>query len=195
MGNRVGALLIFVLLMASCRLEPSPQDTEAYGRWLADPANGFVVTKQSPYLELEMQHLPSAYLGWREIGRAEGDLSEERQDSVLASYTGALHFMLTVRPREGRASGDVAFSGITSEAGFQERVRTLNFDMGQYFELRVGEEVLKPVLTNFENTYGLTEFRRVEVVFPRPTGEGAWDVVFLDEVWGSGGWHFGFGGN
>jgi hypothetical protein len=85
-------------------------------------------------------------------------------------------------------------SGVASEADFQERVRTLNFDMGQYFELRVREEVLKPVLTNFENTYGLTEFRRVQLVFPRPVdGEGeAMDLRFVDEVWGSGGWHFGF---
>lgn len=44
-----------------------------------------------------------------------------------------------VCPREGRTTGDVAFSGITSEADFQKRVRTLNFDMGKYFELRVGE--------------------------------------------------------
>lgn len=194
MVSRIGILLLVGLVFGSCGREPSPQDTEAYGRWLADPENGFVVTKESPYLELEMQHLPSEYLGWREIGRAGVPLGGEQRDSVLASYAGSLHFTLTVRPREGRALGDVAMSGVASEAGFQERVRTLNFEIGEYFELKVGEEVLEPVLTNFENTYGLTEFRRVQLVFPRPVaGVGeAWDLRFVDEVFGSGGWHFGF---
>jgi hypothetical protein len=101
MVGRVVVSMLLVLVLGSCGREPSPQDTEAYGRWLADPDNGFVVTKESPYLMLEMQHLPSEYLGWREIGRAEVPLDVEQRDSVLASYAGVFAFY-PYRAPEGR---------------------------------------------------------------------------------------------
>ena len=111
------------------------------------------------------------------------DLDAGERDSLLAQYDDEVHFQLTIRPREGKAAGDVAFDGVQSEVDFDARVRQLNFELGQYFELRVGEEVLLPVLAHFENTYGLTEYRRVQLVFPRPETVGNWAVVFEDGVW------------
>ena len=74
------------------------------------------------------------------MNRVDRELSTPEQDSVLAQFDDEVHFQLTIRPREGKAEGDVAFGGVRSEADFDARVRQLNFELGQYFELRVGEE-------------------------------------------------------
>lgn len=135
-----------------------------------------VKTKQSALLEFQLEYLPEA--------------SEDE--------AGSLHFLLTIRFREGKANGDVLYAGLQDKKDFEERVHELNFGMDKYWTLNLGDESLRPVLTHFENTYSITEYRQLHLVFAPPDrhtdfyAAPNWDIAFEDEVFNTGTHHFVF---
>ena len=69
-------------------------------------------------------------------------------------------------------------------------MRTLNFRLKEYWTLTTDSETYYPVLTQLEQTGGLVDYRRIQLVFASPDKEGhidkPWTITFDDEIWGTG---------
>lgn len=187
--------LISLLLLWGC--SSSPNDESSYLEWIADPDNGLIKVKQTEIFEMKVQYLPSSYRAWKEI-QTQPLLSDTQKDSIHLATEESLHFIFTIALREDKASGDVIYSGVNDKADFEQRVYTLNFGMEQYWALHTNLGEYAPVLTNMENSYSLTDYRKIHLLFaPSNTSThfheaDQWDLVFTDEVFGTGIHHFVF---
>lgn len=194
MDNRYFYWIILILLFG-CKL--TPEDGQSYQAWLSDPDNELNKVKQTEVFELSVQYLPTTYRVWQEMQK-HPQWTETQQDSIYKVMEKSLYFIFTIAPREDKASGDVMYSGIQEKSDLEQRVNALNFGMSNYWQLKTSQGEYAPVLTNLENTYSLTDFRKLHLVFaPADTTihfqeVPQWDLVFNDEVFGTGIHHFVF---
>ena len=180
-------------LLSAC--QSKPKDAASYRQWMADPANGLNIIKQTSVFEFSLQYLPTEYRVLKAI-EDEATLTKDDRDSLYASMHQSLYFIFTISPREGRAAGDVMYSGVNDYPDYKQRVQALNFGIKDYWSLRTEAGEFAPVLSNLENTYSLTDYRKLHIVFAPPDSTvhfhdlKPWDVVFNDEVFGTGVSHF-----
>ena len=189
MRNFFTGLLLAVCLLPAC--QPVPKTEAEYYRWLHDPENGLVQTRQIGDLQLSVKYLPAELLACREL---KGVSPTPRQvDSVRNRYGQSRAFLLTVKPRTAGRGEDVMYRGVGGYQDYKERVMELNFNLGRYVSLKDGEKEVKPLLHTLENTYGTTEGRSLYLVFENVASDApALDFVFSDEVFGTGISHFRF---
>ena len=119
-----------------------------------------------------------------------------RLEYLPEDTTEQLHFLFTIQLREHVEATDVVSAGLSTVELFQERLMQLHFGMEEYWQLKVGDASYLPVLTQFENSYGLTNYGRLHLVFSPPSNSfsfhdfDSWDLRFLDEIFGTGIHHF-----
>lgn len=65
-------------------------------QYMADPANGLVVQKQSKHLDIIVQYLPSAYEVWQDISLG-ATYSQEQADSAVKAYDTFYYFRMVIR--------------------------------------------------------------------------------------------------
>jgi hypothetical protein len=182
---------MILLLAASCGKQPSTM--KEYFEWLNDPANRLVQERKVNGYKLTMKFLPAEYLAYKDM-KDEG-LGMDAKDSILSLYEKNLTFLLTVGPDEESGNkADVMMSDIGSKEEYTDRVMAMNFVMEDMITLQAGDEKIRPVLSNMENTYGLGKSRSLMIVFApanKPSGP-AYDLAYADELFGTGILHFVF---
>lgn len=184
-----------ICLLLGC--SPPIKDEASYLSWISRPKNGLVKEKQTAIFNFSLQYLPPAYRAWKEI-QNQPAASAAQRDSIAKAMANSLYFIFTISLREEKASGDVLYSGVEDKTGFEERVHVLNFGMEYYWQLQTEQGAYAPVLTSFENTYSMVSYRKLHLVFAPPDSTirfhdaPQWDLVFNDEVFGTGIHHFVF---
>jgi hypothetical protein len=171
---------------------PRKMELQEYLRWLNDPQNGLTVQKSINGLELKMKYLAPEYLAQLDEKKEGKRFGAAQRDSLIRNYRQHLTFALTLAPGP-ETGGDVISNGIFSQAEFTQRVNRLNFGMHDLLKLKTSQGEWPPVLASLENTYGLTGYRTILLVFPATGNDaGPLDVVFRDELFGTGISHFVF---
>lgn len=186
-------ILCLLLLLAGCNT--SINSERAFYQWLNDPAHGLVQVRETGKIRLTMRYLPPEWIAFRDARRA-GTPVKSTYDSLLSQYRNSYTFLLTVEPGVKNSSTDVMYQGVSSYAAYKERVLQLNFHLETFIHLDTGREKLAPVLHTLENTYSATPGRNIYLVFSRPAqptpAPGPLDLVFTDDIFGSGIHHFAF---
>ena len=133
--------------------------------------------------------------------------SEDAQPSSslvhAASLSGeqgkALSFELRIAPKE-ECGGDIMLRGVRSMEDYTARMMELNFYLDEALYLQLDGKKVPPRLVHMENTYGLSNYRIVQIAFAgaevdRLCAEAAdIDLVFRDPVFDTGISHFVFDG-
>jgi hypothetical protein len=188
--------ILLACLMAGCR--PDSLSPDKYTQWIGNPSNGLVQQRQVAVFDFSLQYWPSEFRAWRELGNGEV-FSQIAFDSIATANRKSLYFLFTISPTEGKAKGDVLYSGISDYHSYDQRMRMLAFRMKEYWLLRSpdGEE-FHPVLASMEQTFSISESRKVHLVFAPPDtvthfqDMPLWDIEYRDEIFGTGIHHFVF---
>lgn len=179
----------------------SPMPVDDFTQWMGDPQNGISKGKYVNGLHISLKYLPPDYLVYSDLKK---NLHTDKQfvpttvgvDSLRRLYALSLTFLLSIGPDErGGAGADVMLRDITSYPDFVNRAMTLNFEMEKFISLRLGSDIYPPILTNLENTYGLSAARNIVLVFPRPTQHSTakredYEIVWNDMLYTTGIHHF-----
>ncbi len=181
--------LLIVVTIGFSHCKPSyPQDIKSYRQYLSDPDHGFIkIRKAGPFI-FTLKYLPASYLAMSETEY----MTHPDFDSLLNYYSPNLHFLFTIAPNPEKAAGDVTYSSIETFDAYDSRQQMLNFRLKDYWSLQTPSGTLNPVLTQYENTHGLTEYRNIHLVFsPSETNitlrdDLPWTITFRDEIWGTG---------
>lgn len=192
--NRIWILVICLWL--GC--QPSSLSPTQWQAWLAESDNGLSPSKSIGPFELSLQYLPPAYQAWQEAKRIELP-TQIAYDSLYDYHAQSIHFVFTIAPNSDKASGDVVYSGIQNYTDYKERIHQLSFRMKEHWVLKMpnGQEIV-PILAHLENTYGLTEYRKLHLVFPATVATtnlyetASWDIIFQDAIFETGRHHFVF---
>lgn len=177
------SITAFLLLM-SC--QQRPQTLSVYSTYINDPDNDYIKTRLAGPFIYSLQYLPPDYLALRELQSS----SHPDYDSLRTQYEGSVSLQFTIAPNPDKATGDVMRSGISTRQELDQRLRTLNFGLAQYWTLESPSGTYYPVLSQLEQTSGLTDYRKIQLVFtseeegkpiPRP-----WTITFSDDIWGTG---------
>lgn len=155
-------------------------------RYLSNPENGLVKTHKYDQVN------------WRIELMSSSDQSKRAGTNEAETSAKSLHFILTVSSGGAFKNSDVMMTGVGSYEEYADRMILLNFRMSEMIQLRIGERVVSPVISNMENTFGLTEDRKIHIVFaddsfPEQLSEfPEMDFVLNDQVFETGTSHFVF---
>jgi hypothetical protein len=183
-------------LLSSC--SKGFNSAEELYKWMKDPANGMLVTKQSGDKQLDMKYLPVEFLVYKEM-KDKSTRNKNLTDSLTKIYSGSRSFLLTIKYKNDDQY-DPLYEGISDFSEFKSRKEDMQFSFDQYVELHTAEgHVYKPVLSHMEDTYGLQKFRNIYLVFAPDNSKQAdilnsaeLDLVFDDMIFNTGIHHFVF---
>lgn len=212
--SRLTMKRFFVLLVATLVLvatgttgyllffDCSPMPMDKFTQWMGDSQNGISKDKYVNGLHIRLKYLPTDYLVYSDLKNI---LHTDKNfiptvavmDSVKQLYALSMTFVLSIGPDERDGIGaDVMLRDVHSYSDFVNRAITLNFEMEKFISLRLGSDIYAPVLTNLENTYGLSTARNIVLVFPRPNqhsvDEEVYEIVWNDMLYTTGIHHFVF---
>ncbi len=179
------ALVFSLMLIFGCEMEKEMFEPELV-QYLSDPENGLVKTRQYDQVVWQLKLMPGAF-------------QQVNQDLEAGEAHGnSLHMMLTVSSGTAYKASDVMMTEIGSYEGYADRMIRLNFRISEMVQLHIGDRVFLPVLSNMENTFGLSEDRKIHIVFASTTFPKQlsdfpeMDLVLNDQVFDSGISHFVF---
>jgi hypothetical protein len=174
---------------------------DEFTRWMGDSRNGISKDKYVNGLHICLKYLPTDYLVYSDLKKS---FHMNKQfiptaaitDSLKQLYALSMTFVLSIGPDERDTVGaDIMMRDVTSYPDFVNRAIALNFEMEKFISLRSGAHIYPPVLTNLENTYGLSTARNIVLVFPRPNRHNSaekeeYEVVWNDMLYTTGIHHF-----
>ncbi len=196
-GIGSGWLLFALVALFGTACQPKVDSKEAFLQWIDNPDHGLTKQKDINGFQVSVKYLPPSYLAYREWeGKGFG---KSGFDSLLHDYTHSRTFLLTIAPDREHPERSVMFHDVLNRAEYKERVRDLNFNIGEYLQLKTEKGVFLPVLHHMENTYELADHRSIYLVFsdkdlenPRLTTARELDLVYNDRLFGTGLSHFYF---
>lgn len=115
---------------------------------------------------------------------ADNVLSNSKYHYVLLSFM--------ISPNSDRTLGDLIYSRLHTYKDYQQRVQNLNFNFHSYWEIRTPTDTVPALAAQMDNTYGLTDYRKFQILFaPQDTSIDLyqapyWEVIFRDEVFETG---------
>lgn len=187
----IGIILIIVTFMYSCKSDkhsiPVSLDFKGFESWISDEENGLVKIREYHGLEFSMFYLPSTYLAYKDKKQA----NIMNKDSLIDYYSQTLNFMMRVRLID--KNPNVLYLGISSIEEYKERIMQLNFGLDSLLKMHIKSKEYVPILTSFENTYGISPYANVNIVFilPKDIKEGdEVDISFQDDIFNTGIQHF-----
>lgn len=181
--------------MAFCffSCDKSIDNIKDYYKYINTPSNGLVKTKSIGAISFSMKYLPSDFYVYKTMIK----FPDVSRDSIRKEYSSSLNFVLKVAPsKESEIKFDVMTETVNSLTEFQEQALTVNFELQKFIYLKIGNQQIKPVLVETENVYGLAQHRLINIVFAKDEFEELWnnedkiDLVFNDEIYGTGKHHF-----
>ena len=194
--NKFSILVVFALLSACTG--NNIRNYDDYINWLANKENGLLLTKTIGGLDLTASYLPSDFLVYQDI--EVDDMNKPgRIDSLKDLYKKGITIKLSFTPHDKDEPGDLMYSNVQNYGEYRDKILNITFDIERLIKLKTGNKEYKPVLTSFEDTYGLKPGRDVICVFvPANKNEDEFyrseklDFVFTDEIFNSGINHFVF---
>lgn len=184
------------MLLASACNQSFKSEQEFY-KWLNDHDNGLITTRTTGSIKISVKYLAPEFLAYRELKQT-NNYTRELKDSIVNVYKNSLTFLLAIGPDESKEDFDIMTTGVENIVEFNERVKKLNFEIGQFITLKTENGEYKPVLSTLENVYGLTNKRNIYIVFA-PNEESKkllcaqkLDLVFEDDIFLTGINHFKF---
>ena len=188
--------LLSLILLFSCKRQ-QVNSVSYYSKWINNPDNGLFITRKINGLQLSIKYLPSEFLEYKD---REGNESAHLEQN---DYKNTLTFLMTIGPDEEKGNkNDIMFDEISSYKEYTERLLALNFEIDKNITLKTRDLELKPVLSNLENTYGLSKNRSIVIAFA-PTDEqrkkiekaDELEFTYSDELFDMGTMHFNFSGS
>lgn len=188
-----------LILLPFCWLnscgEPVIRDESTFFKWIIDPAHGLKKVRRANGIEIAAIYLPSEYLAYRA-----GKLLEDGQDSSDIEgldHQEDVHFLLAIKAVDDEEN--ILYKDITNYSQYKEKTLALNFAQEKSLELIIGEHRFSAALAVWENLYNLGNRGKLNVSF---TGLGkelvqlpveeSIELVFADEIFGTGIHHFYF---
>ncbi|HBS86938.1 MAG: hypothetical protein A2W91_12980 [Bacteroidetes bacterium GWF2_38_335] len=197
---KIYLLLVVVVILSSCSKtndEMSIKNQDDLLKWMSNEESGLVKKKYVNDLEIKVKYLPKSYLINNEISNQ--NLSDAQKKEIEKDYENSLTFMLSINPdqRFDKKGGDIIYKDISDYKGYKERIYDLNFQIEEFISISADGYLFSPVLSSFENCYGLKEGRDFIFVFV-PENEDRkelftadkLDFVFEDEFFNTGTNHF-----
>lgn len=193
-------LLTFIfsgLLFSACGKE-LPSTTEQMKQYVSEPENGLVRSRTVEGIVTTVSLIPGNMNALREAGNKSDSCSTLLAD-LQAQYAGQLYFVVNLATDGERRTGDVMYTGVYNVESFKQQAYDLNFTWDEMVQLQCGPNTYRPVLSSFENTYGLTKDRNVIIVFaPQNTNDTDFfssefiDLEINNDLFGTGVQHFKF---
>lgn len=158
--------LCFILLVVCSSCSSKESAIQEYLALLHDEDNGYNKSIEVGDLQLEMKLIPAEYMAYME-SKGDGKFgSQSKMDSLIKTYENNLHFILTMGPtEETKDKFDVTTIGVANYDEFDERAKTLNFQMKERLTLSNGERKWTAVICEMENVYSLSFHRTFNIVF------------------------------
>jgi hypothetical protein len=187
--NNIGRILILLSLMSCTRVKELP--LARYTVWVNDPQNGLVKMKDIGGYTLKAKFLPKEFLQLRDRNLpTDTAMDKYYKNTLTLSVSIAIN-----KEMHQKYGGDIMKTNIDSYNDYKARIYEANFDIKENIFIKVGDEQIHPVLTNLENTQGLSPGITFMCVFPYPnakTLDKDIDLTFDDELFGTGPNHFKF---
>ncbi len=187
----LGGVVVLALLLVGC--QNRVQSWQEYYAYLHAPEHGLIKERSIGDMKFTLQHWPTEALVQHDKN------SGLSTDSLRKLYDNSLTFLLKLEASDQAAqSFDVMTETVSSLEEFKSQAVAMNFDLQTSLYIDVNGRRIKPVLAILENTYGLQQHRLVNIVFAKEALEEAGklpeklDVVFADELFGTGKHHFVF---
>ncbi len=200
MQNILKNILLFFLCIGMLISCTQKIDSRNFLKWLNDSDNGLSISKKSNSFDLKLKYLPPQYFISRELILRPGSLNKNATDSIKNEYEKNLYFLLhidndnSVVPEQA----DVMLRDIHNYSEYTERIYKYNFNLNEDIELKRGNVIYHPVISTFENHYGLEGGRNLLLVFTPENDKDEFlekndlEIIFRDEELGIGTTHFVF---
>ncbi len=157
---------------------------------------GYTRSRSVKGITYSVRYLPPRYLIDRELASVASP-SPSLRDSLAQSYGQTLTFIMSIRgPAADSGHADVLLSSSRSQADYAARVSELSFNIERKIFVKTAYGDIHPALTHFEPVTGVANESRLIIVFPRQSGDHditdgeSLDIVFIDEMFGTGINHF-----
>ncbi len=159
-----------------------------------DQNEDFMVIKKSHNIIISVKYLSPKYLACKEAIKYKQENNIKFIDSIARANIHVKHF--AVKLEGDTTCGDVMYKDIFSYPEYRKRVEELNFKIKEQILLSTGDKEYYPVLASMENTYSMTNYRIIHIIFSPLTskteldGCNKYEIVFYDEILGTGITHF-----
>lgn len=161
-----------------------------------DRNEDFIIIKKSHNIIISIKYLSPKYLACKEAIKCKQEMNMKFIDSIAKANMYVKHFAVKL---EGDSTcGDVMFKDIFSYPEYRKRAEELNFKIKEQILLNTGDKEYYPVLASMENTYSMTGYRIIHIIFAplisksELIGCGKYELVFYDQQLGTGITHFVF---
>ena len=175
-------------LLSSCSKEIAltPENSQEYKSWFADPDNGFLKTRQLGNLTMKAQYRPAELMMIDEIKAAKiNDMT--LRDSVKATYGNSKYFILEITYTENAGiDQDMLKKVVGSYDEYSEKVAQLAFDAGHMMKLSVNGKEYAPSLYHHERSYELAKKTVFLVAFPAEEDPDELTLIWGDEIFNTG---------
>ena len=175
----LGFAISLLILVVCGKKHLAPSD---YIRWVTDPANGLVKTKELSAFRFELRYLPSELTILNGISSVE--LTKEKVDAALAERGNVHEFQLRLASVEGT---EFLRTGISEMTQYHQRLEYYTGHVQNDLKLVVGFDTLDCSLSHFERTYGVAPYNTLILAFEQEskTNDGL-SLIYNDRVLGLG---------
>ena len=174
-GSKMKHLFFTVIgfLFASCSNEVSRDE---FVKYMNAPENGLVKTKAVGDVQVSLQLVPSQFLAYNEMDAS----FQASLDSVNKLYNESYNFMLSLSNTKNNEEKDIMYKELGGIEEFRRRSEMMNFNLDNYCWVNTPSGEIHPVLSNMENTYGLSKARKIHFVFGKKSEQV--DLTQFDEL-------------
>lgn len=178
-------LLSIAIFCLACQSKPVFDNVKEYKIHLLQAENGYIKSKEAGGVKVSLLYMPANYL----IGL---DKNYKTEDTTINAYEHTYTFLLSFTPNQKIKNGSIMTLNVTDYEGYKERVYDMNFEFKSKIFVKTKTGNIYPVLADMENTYGLTQERKIHLVFPKNeiVKEEEIDIIFDDDVFDTGRHHF-----
>ncbi|MEO1053054.1 MAG: hypothetical protein AAFX87_20640 [Bacteroidota bacterium] len=168
-----------------------------YSKWLTSKRESFVKTKEVNGLKITGEYLPADFLAYQEYKSTLTHGQQPNYDTIKKEYACGLSFKVSLKTEE---ITNLLQYQVVDYMQYKERINTLNFDIAEFIQLKIGGENYKPSLSIFEGQNELSNQVTFHLVFtPDEYNCGDFNdnveqmkLTFQDPYWDTGVNHFAF---
>ncbi|MCE3229440.1 MAG: hypothetical protein K0S32_3991 [Bacteroidetes bacterium] len=159
-----------------------------FKNWLADESNGYTITKSINGLNVAVSLLPPEYMAAMDMDKKQMT-NASAYDSLVSAYKYQVNLLMCINSKDDQ---NVLYKGIKDQTEYSQRLNELNFAIENLASLNGNGKNYRPVLTAFENNYGLTNDIKINILFTPTTSKdelltaSTLDFEYADESFGLG---------
>jgi hypothetical protein len=150
-----------------------------YVKWVKDPLNGLVKTKQINDLQFSITYLPSLYMICNDLKKDKITKNELLDLSI--QYEDFEYYLLKIEALESEL--ELAKYKVRNQAEYEERIKYYSFGMQRDIIAEIESETQVPCeLYHFERTYNITPYSSFLIGFPKDAiGDSKERTIVLNE--------------